>query len=191
MKQFFWGIIFLSFAFNTQAEFTDTTNGAVIYSVIHCLTNETSAKDLQDAMGIYAYHFNVHRSLTNGVSVCIEIKIEGKPTKTFCQCGADFDILNTQQIGEDVPVFVSMNPVGSMDGEDMFSAKKLHFIVKLAGMRQTDKLADNPFFESKEALGSLFIAEKESPTIFKFMENFPGVNSSRPKTEITVRFYER
>ena len=86
MKQFLLGIIFLSLAISTQAEFTDTTNGAVIYSAITCLTNEASTKDLQDAMGINAYHFNVHRSsLTNSIFVYMEIKIDGEPTKTVCR----------------------------------------------------------------------------------------------------------
>ena len=153
MKHFFCGIIFLSFAFNTQAEFTDITNGAVIHSAITCPTNDASTKDIQDALGINAYHFNVHRSsLTNGLSVFVEININGKPTKTVCQCRADFDILNNYHIGENVPVFVSMNPVGSMDGEGLLSAKKLHFFVRLAGIRTTGILADNPFYKSKDTV---------------------------------------
>jgi hypothetical protein len=153
MKHIFLGIIFLSFAINTQAEFIDITNGAVIYSAITCPTNDASTKDLQDAMGIYAYHFNVHRSsLTNGLSVYVEIKIDGKLTKTICESRADFGILNNQRIGEDVPVFVSMNPVGSMDGESILSAKKLHFFVRLAGIRQTGIWVDNPSYNSKDGV---------------------------------------
>ena len=191
MKHFFLGIIFLSFGISTQAEFTDITNGSVIYSAITCPTNDASTKDLQDALGIYPYHFNVHRSsLTNGVSVYVEIRINGKPTKTVCESRADFDILNNQQIGEDVPVFVSMNPVGSMDGEGIISARKLHFFVRLAGISSTAHVVDNPFYNSKDGVATWRCASKESPTVFKLMDCLSGTNRSGPKTEITVRFYE-
>ena len=83
-----------------------------------------------------------------------------------------------------------MNLVGSMDGEGLLSAKKLHFFVRLAGIRQTVNLADNPFYNSKDGVATWAFAGKESPTVFKLMECHAGTNPSGPKTEITVRFSE-
>ena len=184
MKQLFWTMIFASaLATRSQAE--------LIGHAVTCFTNEPSGKDVQEAMGLQTWSFKVHRSsLTNGISVYVEIKIEGRPTQTVANEVLDQGILDNLGVGEDIPVFVAMNPVGSMDGEDILSAKKLRFFLRDAGV-QMAYVAENPFYKCKDgpATWSYYAAE-ESPTVYKLMESNTGHNPSGPKTELTVRFHE-
>lgn len=192
MKRLFLVIIFAAaFAARSRAELHDVVEGSIIHSAVTCLTNEASAKDLQDAIGIATYNFRVRRSsLTNGLSVYVEIKIDGQPTKTVSECRVDYGILNNLGVGEYIPVFVAMNPVGSMDGEGILTAKKLHFVIREAGVRTGSAVAENPFYKSKDGVAAWAYAGKESATVFKLMECHAGINPSGPKTEITVRFHE-
>jgi hypothetical protein len=63
MKILFW--IFATITCATicaRAELEDVTNGVVIHPAVICLTNEVSTQELQDVLGVNAYHFKVHRS---------------------------------------------------------------------------------------------------------------------------------
>ena len=142
-------------------------------------------------MGLQTWSFKVHRSsLTNGLAVYVEIKIEGQPTKTVAHDVLDRGILDNHGVGEEISVFVAMNPVGSMDGENIISAKKPHFFLRAAGM-QGSNVADNPFYKCKDGpVTWSYYAAEESPTVCKLMESNTGNNPSGPKTELTVRFHE-
>ena len=196
MKRLLWTIIFASaLATRTQAELQDVVEGSVIHSAVKCITNEVSAKDLQSLMELGVWNFKVHRtSPTNGLSVSVEIKIDGHPTKMVSHLDLDrgsLDDVLGEHAGEDVPVLVAMNPVGSLDGESILTATKLRFVIRMAGVQTAGVLAENPFYKCKDgpATWSYYAAE-ESPTVFKLMESNTGNNPSGPKTELTVRFHE-
>jgi hypothetical protein len=182
MKRLFWTIIFAAaLATRTQAELTG--------QAVTCFTNEPSAKDLQEAMGLYTWSFKVHRSsLTNEIVVYVEIKIEGQPTQTVANEFLDPGILDNQGVGEDISVFVAMNPVGSMDGEDIRSAKKLHFILRAAGIANP-QVVENPFYQCKEGPETWSLrASEDSPTVYKLMASNSGdtPNPSWPKIELEI-----
>ena len=179
------------FAARTRAELNDVVEGTVIYSAVTCATNEASAKELQDAIGIQVWKFKVHRSgLTNGLAVYVEIRTEGRPVRTAAQMQLDRVILENQNAGEEIPVLVALNPVGSLDGESITTAKKLRFVIREAGVQTAGVLAENPFYKNKNGLATWGIAAKESPTVFKLMDCSVGATESEPKTELTVRFHE-
>jgi hypothetical protein len=184
MKRLLYAIIFvLAFAARIQAELND--------SAITCPTNEVSTKDLQSLMGLNVWNFKAHRSsLTNGISIYIEIRVDGQSTKTVSHLILDQGMLDNQHVGENVPFIVAMNPVGNLDGESIFSAKKLRFIIRGAQVQTAGVLAENPFYKSKDGPLTWPYAEKDSETVFKLMADHTGINSSGPKTEIVVRFHE-
>jgi hypothetical protein len=180
MKRLFWTIIFAAaLATQIQAELTG--------HAVTCFTNEPGAKDLQEAMGLQTWSFKVHRSsLTNGIAVYVEIKIEGQPTQTVANQVLDQGILDNFGVGADIPVFVAMNAVGSMDGETLDSAKKLHFFLRAAGL-QTAPVVENPFYKSTKGLATwTYYAAEESPTVYKLMETY----HAGPTIKLTVRFHE-
>jgi hypothetical protein len=194
MKRLFWAIVFASvFATQTQAELQDVVEGSVTHHAVYYTTNETSTEDLQRLMELNVWNFKVHRSSpTNGLSVNVETRIASQTTKTVANLDLDRGTLENmlgEHVGEDIQVLVAMNPVGGLDGETILSARKLHFVIRMAGV-QTACVAENPFSKCKDGPTYWKYAAKESPTVFKLMDCNTGTHSSGPKTELTARFHE-
>jgi len=168
--------------FSARAELKDA---AVTFA-----TNSLSESDLQDVLGVQAYRCNVHRSsTTNGLAVYVEIKVEGKPPVTLASLNLDRATLENEQAGQDIPVFFAINPVGSLDGEGIYSAKKLRCFLREANVR-TAGTAENPFYKNKHGIVSWgFYPAHESATTYKFVESNSGTNSPA-KIELRVRFQE-
>lgn len=177
--------------FCARAELKDTVEGGVIHPAVSFQTNALSGRELEAILGVKAYHFNVHRtSLTNGLAVYVEINMEGKAPTAIAHLELDRATFDNERAGVDIPVLVAINPVGSFDGEGLYSAKKLRGFLREAGVT-TAGTADNPFYKNKNGIASWsFDPAHESATIYKLMEGNSGTNSSSPKIEIRVRFHE-
>ena len=61
--------------------------------------------------------------VTNGLAVYVEINIEGKRPMEITHINLDRGTLENEHAGQDIPVFIAVNPVGSLDGEGIYSAK--------------------------------------------------------------------
>jgi len=177
--------------FGARAELKDVTEGGVIHTAVRFLTNEPSAQDIQDMLGVQSYRCNVHRSsTTNGLAVYVEIKIEGKPPTAIASLYLDRATLENQGAAQDIPVVFAINPVGSLDGEGIYSAKKLRCFLRESGVK-TYGTADNPFYKSKNGIVSWgFYPGRESATQYKFAESSSGTNAPGSKIELRVRFHE-
>jgi len=177
--------------FCTRAELKDVTEGGVVHTAVTFMTNGPSDGDMQDVLGIHSYRCNVHRtSLTNGLAVYVEINIEGKPPIVIASLNLDRATLENEHAGEDIPVFLAVNPVGSLDGEGIYSAKKLRCFLREAGVT-TSGTTNNPFYKGKDGIVWWgFYPSHESVTVYKFMESRGGANSTSPKIDIRVRFHE-
>ena len=192
MKTLIRVLLFISLtSLGARAELTNAVVGTVIHSPVTILTNDLSPRDLQDLLGVTAYKFNVHcSSATNGLAVYVEASVEGKLTNSIAHLELDRMVLETEHAGEDITVFVAVNPVGSLDGEGILSAKKLRCFLSEAGVK-TSGTGDNPFYKSKDGIKSWGPhPAQESANIFKFMESGGGANSAKPRTELRIRFRE-
>lgn len=191
MKNLFCIIAFVTAVnFCARAELKDVTDGSVVHTAVTFATNSLSDSDLQDVLEVQAYRCNVHRSsTTNGLAVYVEIHIEGKPP-TIASLNLDRATLENEHASQDIPVFFAINPVGSLDGEGLYSAKKLRCFLREADVK-TAGTAENPFYKNKHGIVSWgFYPAHESATTYKFMEGNRRANSSEPEIEIRVRFHE-
>ena len=191
MIKLLWMIaIFTAAEFCARAELKDTTEGTAVHPAVTFLTNDISNRDIQDLLDVNAYHFKVHRSSeTNGLAVSVEIYIEGKAPTTIAHLDMDRAMLDSERVGEDVPVFVAINPVGSLDGEGILSAKKLRCFLSEAVVK-TSGTAENPFYKNEDGPVTWRYPARESANLFKFMEGNHGTNSASPKIELRIRFHE-
>jgi len=175
--------------FCVRAELVDVTNGTVVFPAVTHMTNELSTRDLQDVLGIRAYRFKVHRSsATNGLAIYVESCIEGKAPVSVAHMNVDRSVLENQRSGQDVAVFVALNPVAGPEGDGILSAKKLRCFLRGAGVAGTET-GDNPFYKSKLSVSTWDDPAHESATTYKLMESNSETNSAA-KIELRVRFHE-
>ena len=163
---------------------------AELTNAITSLTNDLSPQDIQELLGVTAYKFNVHRSsATNGLAIYVEASVEGKLTNSIAHLELDRMALEQEHAGEDITVFVAVNPVGSLDGEGILSAKKLRCFLSEAGVKAAGT-GDNPFYRSKDGVLTWRGPAQESAGIYKLMESRGGANSAKPRTELRIRLRE-
>ena len=167
------------------------TEDGKLHSVVTFQTNAISAQDLQAVLDIHLYRCTVHRSsLTNGLATDVEISIEGKPPTSIAHLKLDRVQLENISVGQDVPVMFAVHPVGSLAGEDIYSAKKLRCFLEEGGVT-TAGTAENPFYQNKSSVSYWGLEPAwDSGTTFKFMQGYTKANEQGAKIEIRVRFQE-
>ncbi len=110
-------------------------------------------RDLADALGLTVWPFKVILP-AHADSLWVKVGLEspGKPVKPVF--GQEFNLRwNDFPSGTAFPVVLTINPVGSANGEGIFNAGNLKFFIK-SPVSQTAQVVPNPFYKSTNGLAT-------------------------------------
>lgn len=112
-------------------------------------------KDLTDAIGMNVWKYEV--TLPENV-IALWINVDwnrpGQAPRTLTGMSADgFALQQQRKPGTNTvaPVMLTINPVGTLEGEGIMSARRLRFFLKTPFVQGAD-VKDNPFYESTNAV---------------------------------------